>query len=101
MVAPQMPPAQVAANIVSRLASLRNALQEVQNLYAWSSGTTAADFETYSGYSTEDGPSVQAAIADANALAEIYLTGLPPSTYPQPASAYVYETTQAAVIGPT
>ena len=39
-------------------------------------------------------------IACANALAQLYSTGLPPASYPQPPSAYVYGASQRQVIGP-
>ena len=47
-----------------------------------------------------DAQSVLSALADANALRQIYETGLPPATYPQPPQAYVYAASQRQVIGP-
>lgn len=90
---------QVASNTQARLIALREALQGVQELYAWSSGVAVAELQTL-GFSATDAASLQSAIADANAVAQIYSTGLPPSTYPQPASAYVYAASQRQVIGP-
>jgi hypothetical protein len=96
----QMTPAQVATNIQQRLLALRAALEGVEDLYGWTSGLTAADLAAASGYSEDDAPAVLSAVADANALAQIANTGLPPSTYPQPSTAYVYAASQRQVIGP-
>jgi hypothetical protein len=81
------------------LVGLRQAFAVVQNLYAWTSGLSLADLETL-GLSAADAQTLQSAVADANALAQIYDTGLPPGSYPQPASAYVYASSQRQVIGP-
>jgi len=89
----------VAGNVTQRLLALRNALDAVQDLYGWSSGISLADLEAI-GFSAADASSLLSAVADAHALAEIYSTGLPPGTYPQPASAYVYAASQRQVIGP-
>jgi hypothetical protein len=40
------------------------------------------------------------AVADAHAEAILHSTGLPPDTYPQPASSYPYAASQSQVIGP-
>lgn len=96
----ELSPAQVVASIQSKLINLRNAVKDVQNLFGWTSGLAAADLATASGYSAADAAVVLSACADANALAQIYSTGLPPGTYPQPASAYVYAASQRQVIGP-
>lgn len=90
---------QVLANIQNRLSALRQALEDVENLYGWSSGVSAADLEGI-GFSPSDANSILSAIADANAVGQIYATGQPPSTYPQAASAYVYAASQRQVIGP-
>lgn len=92
--------AQVVASIQSKLLNLRRAFQDVQALFGWTSGLAAADLATASGYSAADAAVVLSACADANALAQIYTTGLPPGTYPQPASAYIYAASQRQVIGP-
>lgn len=91
--------AQVLASIQGKLVNLRNALDAVKDLYGWASGISAADLVAL-GFSTADAPTLLSAMADANALAQIYETGLPPSTYPQPPSAYVYAATQRQVTGP-
>lgn len=89
----------IAGNVAQRLLNLRNALDAVQDLYGWSSGLSAADLEAV-GFSAADASTLLSAVADAHALAQIYSTGLPPGTYPQPSSAYVYAATQRQVIGP-
>ena len=91
--------AQMLATIQGKLISLRNALEGVQALYGWSSGLSAADLEGI-GFSPADAGALLSAMADANALAQIYAAGQPPSTYPQAASAYVYAASQRQVIGP-
>lgn len=90
---------QVLANIQSRLIALRQAFEDVQNLYAWSSGIQQSDLEN-AGFSADDANTVLEAINDANAVAQIYDTGLPPANYPQPPSAYQYSTWQRQIIGP-
>jgi len=89
----------IAGNAQQRLVALRSALESVADLYAWSAGVAPADLEG-AGFNAADAATLQSAIADANALAQIYATGLPPSTYPQPSSAYVYAASQRQVIGP-
>lgn len=91
--------AQTLTMIQGKLIQLRNSLDAVRDLYGWSSGVAASDLVTL-GFSSTDAATLLAAIADANAVAQVYATGLPPSTYPQPASAYVYAATQRQVIGP-
>lgn len=91
---------QVSSLIQSKLAALRKALSDVEDLHAWSSGITATDMSAAAGLSTADASTAMAAIADAAALKELYDTGLPPGTYPQPSSAYPYGASQRQVIGP-
>lgn len=89
----------VTQQVQAKLTALQDALNAVTSLYQWSSGVSAADLEAL-GFSAADAGAILSAVADAHAVAQIYVTGLPPSTYPQPASAYVYEASQARVIGP-
>lgn len=91
--------AQVLANIQSKLIALRAALEAVQDLESWASGVSAADLVSL-GFSTADANTLLSAMADANAVAQVYSTGQPPSTYPQASSAYVYAASQRQVIGP-
>lgn len=93
-------PAQVQSLIQSKLLAHRNALNDLADLYRWSSGLTQADMETAAGVSAADALTYLSAISDGNAEASTHFTGLPPGTYPQPSSAYVYGATQAQVIGP-
>ena len=96
------PGGSTAASIITvtrqKLLALRTALEGVADLYIWSSGLSAADLEAV-GFSAGDAATLQSALADADAIAQIYQTGLPPSTYPQPSSAYVYGASQRQVIG--
>jgi hypothetical protein len=92
-------PAALVQAVQSRLVTLRNALDAATQLQGWASGVAVTDLEGI-GFTASDAQALLSAIADANALAQIYLTGLPPSTYPQPASAYVYAASQRAIIGP-
>jgi hypothetical protein len=93
-------PAQVQALIIQALVNHRNALNQLQNLYKWSSGLQVSDMETAAGVSQADATTYLSALADGNAEAVTHFTGLPPGSYPQPASTYVYGATQAQVIGP-
>ena len=92
--------AQVVSLIQQALISHRTSLETVQNIFRWTSGLSVSDMVTATGLSTADATVYLSAIADANAEAQIHFTGLPPGTYPQPASDYVYAATQAQVTGP-
>jgi hypothetical protein len=91
--------AYVTNNAQSKLAALRNALDDAENFYLWLSAYSQADLVNL-GFSSADAQAILSAAADANALVQLYRTGLPPGTYPQPASAYVYATSQRVIIGP-
>jgi len=81
------------------LVNMRDTFTEIVDMYKWVSAQTDADMEAI-GFTAGDLPMIRSALADANALAQIYLTGLPPGTYPQPGSAYIYATSMRAIIGP-
>lgn len=91
--------AQVIQLVQQKLLALREALNEVADLYNWTAGISSGDLVSL-GFASADAGLILSAVADANAIASIYSTGLPPSTYPQPASTYVYQSSQARVIGP-
>lgn len=91
--------AYVTNNAQSKLVALRDALEDVENFYLWLSAYTLSDLESL-GFSSNDGQAILNAFADANAMYQIYMTGQPPGSYPQPASDYVYATSQRVVIGP-
>lgn len=93
-------PGQILANVQQRLLNLRRALEDAADLQAWAAAISDADMATASGLEAADAGTLKSAIADAAALAALYETGLPPSTYPQPAQAYVYGNSQRQVIGP-
>jgi hypothetical protein len=82
---------QVQSLIQQTLIQHRNALNNIISLYAWTSGLATADMQAAAGLS---------AVADAHAEAILHSTGLPPDTYPQPASSYPYAASQSQVIGP-
>jgi hypothetical protein len=92
--------AQVQSLIQQKLIALRDALADITELHTWTSGLATSDMETAAGLSAADAQTYLSACADAAAVAGIYSTGLPPGSYPQPASAYVYAATSAQVIGP-
>jgi hypothetical protein len=85
--------------VTQKLGALRAALNGVVELYQWTSGLATADLVGI-GFASADAGDILSAVADSNALAQIDTTGLPPGTYPQPASAYVYAATRARIIGP-
>ena len=91
---------QIIALIQQAFINHRNSLLTLQNLYAWSSGLTAAEMASATGLSVTDAGTYQAAIADGNAESLTHFTGFPPVSYPQPASGYVYNASQSRVIGP-
>ena len=91
--------AYVNNNAQAKLAALRRALHDVQDFYLWLSAYAQSDLVAL-GFTSADAADVFSAMADANALGQIYLTGQPPGTYPQAASAYVYATSQRVVTGP-
>lgn len=91
---------QVQNYIQTRLAAHRAALNDIQDLYRWTSGLQVADMATAAGLSTDDASTYLSAVADANAEASMHYTGQPGGSYPAPASNYVYAATQAQVIGP-
>lgn len=92
--------AQLLGLVQQPLQQLKTALEAVSDLGAWSAAISAADLETTYGFSAADAAALQSAIADAAALARFYDTGLPPASYPQPSSAYIYGASQRQVIGP-
>lgn len=91
--------AYVTNNAQAKLAALRRALHDVQDMYLWLAAYAVADLVAL-GFTSADAQDIFTAMADANAVGQIYLTGLPPGTYPQPGSAYVYATSQRVVTGP-
>lgn len=93
--------AYIINNAQAKLAALRNALEDAENFYQWLSAYAAADLEAAPvSMDAASATALFGAFADANALYQIYSTGLPPSTYPQPASAYPYAASQRVIIGP-
>ena len=79
--------------------NMRDNFEEIIDMFEWVSAQSDGDLEAL-GFTAGDLSMLRSALADANAMAQIYLTGLPPGTYPQPASAYIYATSMRAIIGP-
>lgn len=92
--------ANVLATVQSNLVQLRTALDRVAQQYKWAAGVAAADLVAL-GFTESDANAVLSACADAAALSDYYNVGAPQhGSYPQPASAYAYGTSQATVLGP-
>lgn len=90
----------IAGNVQQKLIAHRKALADLADLYAWSSGTSAADLQAI-GFSAADASALLSAIADAHAESVIHNTGQAPSTYPQvTGTPYPYGASQTTVIGP-
>jgi len=87
----------IIGNVQAVLKAHRAALNAINDMWAWSSGVTAADLQAAPLNMTQ---ALLSAIADAHAEYLIHTTGLPPATYPQPPQAYVYANSQTAEIGP-
>jgi hypothetical protein len=91
----------IVNNAQAKLSALRDALIDCEQFNEWLITNAQADLEAAP--ISMDTPSTVAlfgAFADAHALYQIYTTGLPPGSYPQPTSAYTYATSQRVVIGP-
>jgi hypothetical protein len=89
---------------VLALTQFRNGINAVEDAYKWSSGVSEADLMAQPpdglGMSQANADALLSALADAHAVAEYFNTGLPPGTYPQPPSGYVYGASVRRVIGP-
>lgn len=92
--------AQVVSIIQQRLLALRAALNAIEDLYRWTSGLSQEDMEAATGLSATDASTYLAAVADANAEAQIHYTGQATTGYPQVTGPYPFVNTQAQVIGP-
>ena len=90
---------QLLGNCIAALIELRSDLEKCADLQGWISAHSQADLVAM-GLDSGTATALMSAMADAAALSQIYNTGLPPGSYPQPASAYVYGTSQRAIIGP-
>jgi hypothetical protein len=95
----QIQAGQIAGNATGKLIALRQALRDIDDLYAWSSSVAAADLVA-AGVPAADAPMILSAIADAHALWVIYTTGQAPATYPQVTGPYPFGASQRAIIGP-
>jgi hypothetical protein len=87
-----IPPQALITSVQQGLIIVRAAMGVASDMYAWSSGVSLADLEGLgpagTGIPAADAGQILSAIKDAYALSCFYNTGLPPSGYPQPPSAY-------------
>lgn len=90
---------QLTVNLQKLLKQHVLALEALNDLYTASSGWAQADLEAV-GFAPADAGAYLSAVSDAHAEYLIHTTGLPPSSYPQPPSDYIYAASQAAVLGP-
>lgn len=90
----QLTQAQVTAQVQQVLRNVRAAMEQAQDLYAWTSGLAAADLEGV-GYSPADAQDILNAAADANSLAVLYNGGTFGGTLP-----YNFSASQRQVLGP-
>jgi len=91
--------ASISAEAIATCTELRGAAVRAVQLHDWLAGISDADLIA-AGFKQADLDMCKAAVADAAAVAQILNTGLPPSTYPQPPSAYVYAASMRLIIGP-
>ncbi len=97
---------QVLNTARSLLAAHRRSLLDVQQYALWTAGISAADLQaiatgTGAPMSSADAGIILAAMADANAEAQIHFTGQAPGTYPQvTGTPYIYAASQVRLIGP-
>lgn len=89
---------QILLRVQNALMQLRAAYNNIEDVYKFTSGITAADL-TGLGFSATDASDILAAIADAHAEIVLHNSGLPPASYPQPPTAYVYSAAQNRVMG--
>lgn len=89
-------------NAQAKLSALRNALEACENMHQWLAGVALADLEAAPlSFTASDAQAILTALADADALYQIYLSGQAPATYPQvTGTPYPYGASQRAVIGP-
>ena len=87
---------QITVNVQNKLAAHRRALEDLADVYAWSSGVAASDLVAI-GFSAADAQSLLNAIADAHGEYMIHTTGTDPRNPPAP---YIYAASQNALLGP-
>lgn len=94
--------AAIIGNVTGRLIAHREALENLNKLYRWTSGLSAADLTSAPvSMAPADANAILAAVADAHAEYLIYLTGQAPGSYPQvTGTPYSYAASQTTVIGP-
>jgi hypothetical protein len=104
MITDNVTPTQFIQMATERLLALQRALKGVEEFQTYLAGISSADLQATgtSGLSLSEAYAngVKSAFADADAVRQFWETGLPPGTYPQPPSAYVYQASAAPIIGP-
>lgn len=91
----------IVNNAQAKLRALRQAIHDVQDLYAWLSAYAATDLEAAPiSMDAASATALLSAIADANAVGQVYLTGQAPGSYPQVTGPYVYVNSQRVIMGP-
>jgi hypothetical protein len=97
-------PVQLIAMAAQRLWEFHQALKGIEELQSLLAGISVADLQATGsgglGLSQQYAQGVKSAFADADAVRQIWETGLPPGTYPQPASAYPYSASAYPIMGP-
>ena len=93
-------PQGLIASVSQGLVIVRAAMDVAGDMYAWSSGVSAADLMAVGNgsMSSDDANAILSALADAHALNRFYNTGIPDGTYP---SGYIFGASQRIVIGPS
>jgi len=89
---------QIESSVQNALVALRNDLARLQNIHAWLSAYSAADFEGAPlSMPAADAQALFSAVADANGLAQLAATG---TDSRNPGAGYVYMASINTVAGP-
>lgn len=93
--------AYIVNNAQAKLRALRQAIHDVQDFYAWLSAYAATDLEAAPiSMDAASATALLTAMADANAIGQVYLTGQAPGTYPQVTGPYPFVNSQRVIMGP-
>jgi hypothetical protein len=91
---------QILASVQGKLNNLANALEDINKLYRWASGLSAADLQAAPlSFSNPDAVAILTAINDAHAEFVIHTTGQAPGSYPQVTNPYNFGASQSALLG--
>jgi hypothetical protein len=89
----------ISATAIAVATELRAAAVRAVQVHQWMAAISDTELLN-AGFTQSDLDMCRSAVADMSAVADILDTGLPPSTYPQPSSAYVYANSMRLIIGP-